>query len=173
MAEGSRIGHGTVIKGVEEVVLERNAEIGRLNWITGEPLSSSSFQSCKRNPRLLLKEESAITNRHLIDCTDEVKVGAYSIVAGFRSQILTHSIHFKTSTQDCHPIEIGCYSFIGTGSILLGGAKLPDYSILAAGGVLSHSYEETHQLYGGVPAKQIKRLDPDLKYFHRTSGYVN
>ncbi|MES2307883.1 MAG: acyltransferase [Verrucomicrobiota bacterium] len=174
MGPGSRIDHGTVIKGVDEVVLEENASIGRLNWITGEPLNSKSFSyNMNRRPKLVLKRESAITNRHLIDCTDTIKIREYSIVAGFRSQLLTHSIDLHKSVQDCRPIEIGAYCFVGTGVIVLGGSRLPDYCVLGAGSLLNHFQEETYSLYAGVPAKPIKKLDPHLEFFHRNKGYVS
>lgn len=173
MEFGSVIGHGTVIKEIEEVILEENASIGRLNWITGEPLGSKSFTAnFNRKPKLHLKREAAITNRHLIDCTDTVKIREYAIVAGFRSQILTHSIDLQKSIQDCHPIEIGAYCFVGTGVTILGGSYLPDYSILGACSLLNQRFEETHCLYGGVPAKEIKKLDLQMEFFHRKNGYV-
>ena len=174
MGPGSRIDHGTVVKGLEEVVIEENASIGRLNWITGEPMGSKSFSSnIHRNPKLVLKRESAITNRHLIDCTDTVIIHEYAIVAGFRSQILTHSIDLQKSIQDCQSIEIGAYCFVGTGVIILGGSYLPDYSILGAGSLLNQQFEDKHFLYGGVPAKAIKKLDPNMEFFHRKKGYVS
>lgn len=174
MEAGSRIDHGTVVKGLEELTMEENAYIGRLNWITGEPMESNAFLSERqRNPKLILEKEAAITNRHLIDCTDEVLIGAFSTVAGFRSQILTHSINLHESRQECHSISIGSYCFIGTGVIILGGAKLPDYSVLGAGAVLNKKFEQCYRLYAGVPAREIQLLEGDKKYFSRKIGYVD
>jgi acetyltransferase-like isoleucine patch superfamily enzyme len=173
MGPGARIDHGTVVKGLEEVVLEENATIGRLNWITGEPMGSKSFSSnIHRKPKLILKRESAITNRHIIDCTDTVKIREYTTIAGFRSQILTHSIDLKKCSQECSPIEIGAYCFIGTAVTILGGSRLPDYSILGANSLLNQSLDEPYTLYAGVPAKPAKSLDRNLEYFHRKKGYV-
>lgn len=173
MGPGASIGHGTVVKGLEELVMEENALIGRLNWITGEPMESPSFRrNLNRQPKLHIKREAAITNRHLIDCTDTVKIGEFSIIAGFRSQILTHSIHLEKSVQDCYPIEFGAYCFVGTGVTVLGGSKLPSYSVLGANSLLNRVYEEKYQLYAGVPAKPLKKLSEQAEYFRRKIGFI-
>jgi acetyltransferase-like isoleucine patch superfamily enzyme len=175
MGEGSVIGAFTVCKGMSLLRLEEKARIGAFNWITGFPIGTSSKHfslDMLRKPQLIVERHAAITNRHLIDCTDEVRIGAYATFAGFRSQILTHSIDLKQSRQRCKPVRIGQYCFVGTGCILLGGSSLPDRSILAAHSLLASAHEATDYLYGGVPAKPIKTIDQEDKYFSRTTGYV-
>ena len=71
------------------------------------------------------------------------------------------------------PVLIGDYCFVGTGSIVLSGSVLPSYSVLGAGSVLNKAYEETHMLYAGNPARPVKKLDAELKYFVRSIGFVN
>jgi len=122
---------------------------------------------------LYIKEHGAITNRHLIDCTASVIIGRFTTFAGFRSQILTHSINLKESRQRCKSVEIEDYCFVGTGSILLPGAVLPQKSILAAGAVLGEHLVDAGYLYGGAPAKKIKELSvSDYKYMNRDSGFI-
>ena len=45
--------------------------------------------------------------------------------------------------------------------MLLGGSRIPDKCVLAAGSVLAGAYDETNSLYGGQPARKIKDLDPN------------
>jgi acetyltransferase-like isoleucine patch superfamily enzyme len=146
-----------------------------LNWITGFPLGTGSrhyAEDSERKPQLIVSRHAAITSRHLIDCTDEVTIGAFSIFAGFRSQILTHSIDLKESRQRCQPVRIGHHCFVGTASVLLAGSALPDGSVLAAHSLLADCCETPNTLYGGVPAKAIKPIESDAKFFNRTTGYV-
>jgi len=174
MEQGAAIGDLTVIKGLELVSLGEYASIGRLNWITAYPQERSLHFAhlTTRQPQLLLAEHAAVTNRHIIDCTERVSIGRYATVAGFRSQILTHSIDLRECRQDARPISIGSYGFVGTACTLLGGTVIPDYSVVAAQTLMRSVYEERYRLYAGVPAKAVAELDPQMKYFTRTKGFV-
>jgi len=173
MEAGSNIGHLTVIKGLDELILGPGAAIGRLNWITGLPRHPVHFShQPERVSRLKLGAQTFITHRHLIDCTHEVEIGDFTTLAGFRTQILTHSIDILKNRQDAVPVSIGERSFVGTGCIFLAGSSLPDHSVLAAGAVLSGKHSTPYRLYGGVPAREIKTLPADAAYFHRSRGFV-
>lgn len=174
MDENSRIEHATVIRGIDLLHLKRFASIGRANWISGYPSDSTEHfvHNQSRKPALIVGEHAAVTHRHLIDCTDTVIIGAFSILAGFRSQVLTHSIDLKENRQSCLPITIGSFSFVGTDCVLLPGSVLPDYCVLGAKSLLDSALIETYQLYAGTPAAPVKALDPSLKYFCRQVGFV-
>lgn len=174
MGPNTSIGHLNVIKGVN-LDLSEHSVIGNLNWISGIPISCKDphyTTNVSRCSQLILKSHAAITNRHWLDCTDSITVGQYSIMAGFRSQFLTHSISLAESVQKCSPVVIGDYSFVGTGVIVLHGSRLPSYSVLGAGAVLNKPYEDMYCLYAGNPARLVKKLDMDMTYFSRTDGYV-
>lgn len=175
MGPGSSIGPLTVCKGLELLRLEECGLIGPFNWITAFPLGTGSrhFElDPGRKPQLIVERHAAITNRHIVDCTGEVTIGAFSILAGFRSQVLTHSIDLRDSRQRCKPVHIGHHCFVGTGSVLLGGSVLPDSSVLGAHSLLAARLETPGYVYAGVPAKPIKPIDPGDKYFTRDTGYV-
>lgn len=174
MGDGTRIGHLTVVKGLDELLMEEHASIGRLNWISGYPsgLPPHFAHQSDRWPELALGAHAAITNRHIIDCTDRISIGAFATVAGFRSQLLTHSINLETCRQEARPISVGDYCFVGTACTLLGGANLPDHCVLGAHSLLNKSFTETHRLYAGVPAAPRRELAPDLAYFKRKTGVV-
>jgi acetyltransferase-like isoleucine patch superfamily enzyme len=57
--------------------------------------------------------------------------------------------------------------------IVLGGAALPDRSVLAAGAVLNKAHSEAFAVYAGQPAVRVKGLDPEAGYFHRPRGFVD
>lgn len=175
MRENSRIGHLTVCKGVNLLQLDEHATIGRGNWITGYPKGGTKHFThlAERNPRLVVEKHAAITNRHIIDCTDSVRIGAFSILAGFQSQILTHSVDLEHSRQSCQPVEIGSYCFVGTNSVILGGSRLPDHCVLGANSLLNKIFDDKYQLYGGVPARAIQPISEDLAYFQRAEGYIH
>jgi carbonic anhydrase/acetyltransferase-like protein (isoleucine patch superfamily) len=174
MGQHSSVGHLTVCKGLDLLAVGEHSTIGRLNWISAYPLNRPPHfaHMTNRKPQLVIGEHAAITHRHIIDCTDEVVVGAFATVAGFRSQILTHSIDLKECRQHAKPVRIGRYSFVGTACTILGGAVVPDYSVVAANALLNKAHEERYRLYAGVPAKAVAQLDPDMQYFSRGTGFV-
>jgi acetyltransferase-like isoleucine patch superfamily enzyme len=175
MEEGTTIGHLTVCKNLDLVHLHAHARIGRGNWITGFPPGHPRHfaHETERRPELIVGAHSAITNRHLIDCTSRVELGRFTTFAGFQSQILSHSIDLEHSRQSSAPITIGDYCFVGTNCVLLGGSVLPSYSVLAAKSLLNKPFAETYSLYGGVPAREIQRLPAEWQYFHRPVGVVD
>ncbi len=174
MAAHSIIDHLTVCKDLDRLELGEYAIVGRLNWITGYPSGPSRHFSHEpdRTPVLVVGNHSAITNRHLIDCTAAVEIGDFTTFAGFQSQILTHSIDLEHGRQSSAPVRIGSYCFVGTNCVILGGSRLPDYSVLGAKSLLKNAFGEEYGLYAGVPATRRKSLSPGFKYFQRTEGFV-
>lgn len=173
MGAGARIDHLTVCKSLDYLEILDCGTVGRLNWIYGAPDQSLVYRrDVGRRSELKIGRHAAITNRHIIDCTNSVSIGAYATLAGYRSQVLTHSIDLAESRQSSSPIEVGDYSFVGTACVLLGGSVLPKYSILGAGSLLNRAYSEPYTLYAGVPARPRKRVHTELGYFRRQSGFV-
>jgi carbonic anhydrase/acetyltransferase-like protein (isoleucine patch superfamily) len=176
MGLGARIGHLTFVKpGVELLRLGEGAGIGNLNWVSGEPLSGTTHyqDAAQRNPELVVHDHAAITNRHFVDCSASVSIGRFSTFAGLHSVILTHSVDLTSCKQSAKPVSIGEYCFVGAASVLLAGAALPDFSVLGAQALLNKHYTEPYYLYAGSPARPVKQLSPDRKYFSRTVGYID
>jgi acetyltransferase-like isoleucine patch superfamily enzyme len=175
MENGSRIDHFNVAIHLDDIHLGSNATIGRKNWITGfsSKTKSKHFAHQKlRKSSLVLKEGASITKNHHFDCTSPIEIGSFTTIAGYQSQFLTHSIDIYKNRQDSQSIKIGSYSFVGSRVIVLGGAKLPDYSVLGANSLLNKQYSESYSLYAGSPAKLIQKIPNDAKYFQREDPYV-
>jgi acetyltransferase-like isoleucine patch superfamily enzyme len=175
MAAHTRIDHFTVAIHLDTIQLGENSTIGRGNWITGFTTKSDSlhFKHQKdRKAELVMGISSDITKNHHIDCTSSITIGNFVTVAGYQSQLLTHSIDVFENRQDSAPITIGDYAFVGTNVVILGGAALPARSVLGAKSLLNKSFTEEFKLYAGVPAKAIADIPQDAKYFHRTTGFV-
>ncbi len=174
MAAGARIGSLTVCKGVSLLQMDAESYLGNLNWISGFPVADKTHfgEEHERQAELVIGDHAAVTHRHILDCTNSVRIGRFSTFAGYRSQVLTHSIDLAHCRQASKPVTIGEYCFVGTGSVLLGGCVLPDYSVLGALSVLNKAYTETHWLYAGNPARQVKALTETMLYFERSVGFV-
>jgi len=105
LAENARIGHLNVVRGLSRLELGPHSIIAQLNWITGFPAGPSRHFAHQpdRRPTLRLGEHSAVTRPHLLDCTNSISIGRFTTVAGFRSQILTHSIDLATNARIPRP----------------------------------------------------------------------
>ncbi len=174
MASQSRIGHLNVAIHLGRVQCGEHSIIDRGNWITGHPPQGAHFRQREgRDPSFILGAHAAVTKSHIIDCTDRVEIGPFTTVAGYHSQFITHGIDLDSSRQDCRPIRIGAYCLVGTRVTVIGGAQLPDRSVLGGGSLLNKAHTEECTLYAGQPALRRKALDPQAAYFTRQSGFVD
>jgi acetyltransferase-like isoleucine patch superfamily enzyme len=168
MGPGSSIGPRNVIRALEELRLEEGASIATRNWIVGLPLGIEVFAaSPNRDPSLILRRYAMITDAHEIDCSDRVEIGEHSAVAGFRSQILTHSLNLVRDRFECSPVEIGDRSAVMSGCILQSGARVPSRCIVSAGSVINTRLTKELTFYRGNPAEPVRELPENLKFFRR------
>jgi acetyltransferase-like isoleucine patch superfamily enzyme len=175
MDADSAIGNFNVAVHLDLIKIGKHSSIARGNWITGFPTNTNSKHFSHQQDRksnLIIGEHSAITKKHHIDCTNVIEIGSFVTIAGYASQLLTHSINIELNIQDSHPITIGDYCFVGTASTILGGAALPANSVLGANALLNKTFTVPYRLYGGNPAKEIKELSNTYKYFNRETGFV-
>ncbi len=175
MGEFALIGHLTVCRpGLELLHLGEGAIVGNLNWLGAVAFKNSPHfhDQPDRRPELIVHDYAAITNRHSFDCSDTVSIGRFTTFAGVRSIVLSHSIDLVTCKQRAQPVSIGEYCFVGTAAVVLPGTRLPDYSVLGANSLLNKIYTEPYYLYAGNPARPVKQLSADSKYFTRTKGFV-
>ncbi|HEX6429718.1 MAG TPA: acyltransferase [Niastella sp.] len=177
MDAGASIGHFTVAIHLDQITMGAHSGIGRGNWITGLSTKCNNrhrhfSHQPNRIAALEMGECAFITKNHHIDCTNQISIGRFSTIAGYRSQLLTHSIDLFENRQNSAPISIGEYTFVGTNSVILGGCILPPYSVLGAKSLMNKPFTEQWKLYGGVPATMLADIPRDAKYFSRSDGFV-
>ncbi|MGN6605814.1 MAG: acyltransferase [Jatrophihabitans sp.] len=171
--EGASIGPFNLIRGVQELHLGKHAVIGDRNRIYGFPPGSEHFRhSPNRRSVLILRDHAMITTGHDIDCSDRVELHEYATVAGFGSQVLTHSLDLVRDRFVATPIEIGHHSAVMSGCILLNGTSVPPRSIVSAGSVVTTKLRAELTFYRGNPAEAVRELPPTLKYFRRGEAGV-
>jgi acetyltransferase-like isoleucine patch superfamily enzyme len=175
MGEHARIGHLNVAIHLARLELGPHALIERGNWITGFPAGDRRHFAHQpgRDPALVLGAHTAVTKHHHFDCTDRIEIGAFTTVAGYGSQLLTHEIDLVANRQEAAPIAIGDHCFVSTAVVILSGARLPERSVLGAKALLNKPQTAPGWLYGGVPARALRELPKDAKYFSRARGFVD
>lgn len=73
-------------------------------------------------------------------------------------------------------VKIGEYSWLGMSAVILPGVELGDFTIVAAGAIVTKSFKEGYCIIGGNPAKKIKDLDKEKclrnKSKNEYNGYI-
>lgn len=174
LKKGVKVCNFNFINEIDYLLLDEFSKIGRKNWITGSSAEKGIGYKASQNRTCEFKlgVHARITNNHHIDCNGGVYIGDFTTIAGKDTQILTHGIDLYSSVQKADPVNIGKYCFVGTRCLILKGSNLPNKCMLAAGAVMSKSFEDEEMIYGGVPAKPLKKLPSKSKYFFRTHGNV-
>lgn len=93
----------------------------------------------------------------VIEIGDNVLFGPGVVVSSGNHKYINGQSVKESDQKD---VMIGKNSWLAANCIVVGGAKLPESSILAANSVLTSKLNETISggLYGGTPAKFIKKL---------------
>ena len=153
----ARLGLGNVFKNLRWVRLGHAAQIGRLNLVSAHPVFARHYPE---SSSLELLASAKITSRHQLDCSGGVSLGEFSSLAGHQTRIMSHSIDVRRNAQVAYPVLVGPRSFVGTRCVLLGGAKVPPRSMVAAGSVVPSQRETGPSgLWAGAPARFVREME--------------
>lgn len=70
----------------------------------------------------------------------------------------SHDLYDQRKSND-KSVVIGNYCWLGMNSVVLPGVKLGTRTVVAAGSVVTKSFEEGYCVVAGVPAKIVRKLD--------------
>ena len=88
-----------------------------------------------------------------------IDIGDYTQIAPNVGIISSNHDLYDSRKSRNKIVEIGRYCWLGMGAIILPGVKLGDFTIVAAGSVVTKSFEEGYCVIAGVPAVKIKKLE--------------
>lgn len=75
----------------------------------------------------------------------------------------SHDVDHPKFEASFKPINIGHHCWIGTGAIVLQGVTIGDGAVVAAGAVVTKDIPP-YEVWGGVPARFIRKRTEDLDY---------
>lgn len=108
---------------------------------------------------------TTIFNRSLLVARNRISIGNYTGVA-YDVIILTSSRPgYKSGLAKIYdhiskPVTIGNNCWIGARTTILPGVTIGNYCVVAAGAVVNKDVPD-YTVVGGVPAKEIKKLNPE------------
>ena len=75
----------------------------------------------------------------------------------------SHDIDDSDYTADFKPVHVGHHCWIGTGAVILQNVSIGDGAVVAAGAVVTKDIP-AGEVWGGVPAKYIRKRNCELNY---------
>ncbi len=116
-----------------------------------------------KNGEFIVGEGSHIGDNTIIDLTDKVEIGR-NVAIGPNCTLYTHDHDYKNTANVAawkgplikHPIIIEDGVWVGSNVTILPGVTISKNAVIAAGAVVNRSLEG-EAIYGGVPAKLLKR----------------
>lgn len=104
-------------------------------------------------------------------------IGDYTIIApNVLIGALNHNPYDHRQYIGKGGIKIGKYCWIGMNSCIVSGVELGDFTVVAAGSVVTKSFPEGYCIIAGNPAKVIKKLDKNkcvkFEYEYKYHGYI-
>ncbi len=101
-----------------------------------------------------------------------ITIGDYTQIAPNVALISANHDLYDSRLHIEKPIIIGKYCWLGVGVKIMPGVTLGDFTIVAAGAVVTKSFEEGYCVIGGIPAVTIKKLDKEKCIpFHNAVAY--
>lgn len=145
-------------RGKISIHLEKNSNlfIGRFLMTQG-PLYIKALSDSK----IKIGHNVFFNHNCSITCLDEVLIGNRCNIAN-NVIIVDHDHKYDKNGvitgYNCNRVKIGNNVWIGANSVILKGVEIGDGAIVAAGAVVNSNIPP-HELWGGVPAVKIKRLE--------------
>lgn len=171
LGPSARIGPFNAFRQLRAVRLEANADIGQFNWFSG----AARFIPDAKDPALagvlLLHDSASITSRHYFDLSGGFEMHPFSVMAGVRSTVLTHSIDVRTGLHRTAPVRIGRQSVIFTNAVMTPGAEVGEQIAVSALSVVQGRLRKADGVYSGSPARLVTTM-PGAELFRRTETRV-
>jgi len=140
------------------------------------PIHHSSTVTGWRNILIGIETSPGYMGGCYIQGIGKISIGDYTQIAANVGIVSANHQLTDNRKHDQSSVKIGSYCWLGFGSVVLPGVCLGDYTIVAAGAVVTKSFPNGHCVIGGSPARLIQDLDPHMcvrhESQHKYHGYV-
>ena len=114
--------------------------------------------------RLSLGARSVVGGGCMLDARGGIEIGHDVNLTGYaRLMSARHLVDDPDFTAAFEPIVVGDRAWIALGAMVLGGVRIGEGAVVAAGAVVTADVAP-HTVVGGVPAKPLRKRPSDLCY---------
>lgn len=145
-------------KSIQLILKQNGAKIGA----NCDVESGLTFHNCRDYSNLIIGNNCHIGKNCFFDLKDKVEIGN-NVVISMQSTFITHQDLDKSELRNVFPaskneITVKSNSYIGTNATILKGVVINEFSVVAAGSVVTKDVSG-YSIVGGVPARLIKKIE--------------
>ncbi|NLR90511.1 acyltransferase [Flammeovirga agarivorans] len=134
------------------------------NW----PIHQTSKVYKPENIKCGIETSPGYSPGNYIQAMGKITIGDYTQIAPNVGIITANHSLYDNREHIIKNVEIGRYCWIGMGAIILPGVILGDYTIVAAGAIVTKSFDNGFVVIGGNPARILKKLNKKECIFHKS-----
>lgn len=124
----------------------------------GEKLKTPTGWALRFGDRCSIGRDSYFVSRVCIDVGDDVTMAPNVYITDHNHRFEDTTKPIKEQWMTEAPVSIGSGSWLGTGVVILPGARLGKNTVVAAGSVVRPGDYPDFAVLAGVPAKVVKQL---------------
>lgn len=132
------------------------------------PVHPSSMVTCWRNVLAGIETSPGTMPGCYIQAVGPVILGDYTQIGPNVSIISSNHKQEDLREHEVGRVEIGAYSWLGAGSVVLPNVTLGPFTMVGAGTVVTKSFPDGFCVLVGNPARLVRRLDPTVCPRHRS-----
>jgi acetyltransferase-like isoleucine patch superfamily enzyme len=137
---------------------------------------TSTFAGDWRNVYCGIETCPGYSPGNYIQAIGKIYIGDYTQIAPNVGIITANHDVYDNSKHIISEVKIGRYCWIGMGAIILPGVELGDFTIVAAGSIVTKSFKDGYCIVGGNPGKILKYLEKaqciEKKSTYEYNGYI-
>jgi len=120
--------------------------------------------------KITIGEGTIVGDYAMLDGNGGIEIGN-NVNISSRSSLYSsqHLVQSPTFEGEFKKIKIGNRAWISSNTVVLPGVTIGEGAVLASGGIATNNLD-SFMIYGGVPAKIIKKRSPDLSYYFDGKG---
>jgi len=135
--------------------------LGGGNWIEAGALIQSFGGTLSLGARTFVNRGSIITAKERIDIGHDVLIADHCTIIDHDHALSPPDMKWGSREYVSKPIAIGDFAWIASHAVVLKGVTIGHHAVIAAGAVVTRDVPPG-EIWGGVPARRIRSLDPGI-----------